>query len=95
MHWSTHDTIRALMPSELKTERRASTLVLTLSDPATRNALSPQVYAAGVEALATAEADPDLRVVILTGDGGHFSAGGNLSASNRHGAPTRSHKAIR
>jgi enoyl-CoA hydratase/carnithine racemase len=66
------------MPSELKTERRESTLVLTISDPATRNALSPQVYAAGIEALVTAEAVPELRAVVITGDGGQFSGGGNV-----------------
>jgi enoyl-CoA hydratase/carnithine racemase len=77
----THDTIAAdsavAMPSELKSERRACTLILTISDAATRNTLSPQIYAAGIEALATAEADPEFAVV-LTGDGGHFSAGGNV-----------------
>lgn len=66
------------MPTELRTERHGRTLVLTISDPATRNTLSPQVYAAGVEALETAESDPDTRAVVITGDGGHFSGGGNV-----------------
>ena len=35
-----------------------STLVLTLSNPGARNALHPDMYAAGIEALATAERDP-------------------------------------
>ena len=67
------------MPSELITGRHASTLVLTLSDPATRNTLSPQVYAAGVEALNIADADASLRCVVLRGDGAHFCAGGDLN----------------
>lgn len=66
------------MPSELLTERRGHTLVLTLSEPATRNALSPQACAAGVEALNVADADPMLRAVILRGDGEHFCGGGQL-----------------
>lgn len=67
------------MPSELLTERpRAHTMVLTISDPATRNALSPQVYAAGIEALNTAELDPQVRCIVLRGAGDHFSAGGDL-----------------
>lgn len=66
------------MPSELITERQGSTLILTLRDPATRNTLSPQVYAAGVEALNTADADASLRAVVLRGDGSHFCAGGDL-----------------
>ncbi len=67
------------MPAELLTERPfAHTLVLTISDPATRNALSPQVYAAGIEALNTAELDPQVRCIVLRGAGDHFSAGGDL-----------------
>ncbi|HEY1394277.1 MAG TPA: enoyl-CoA hydratase [Methylibium sp.] len=73
------------MPAELRTERREEALILTISDPATRNTLSPQVYDAGVEALGVAEANADVRCVIITGEGGHFSAGGNLQrlAANR------------
>src|ERR1043165_9514153 len=67
------------MPSELLTSREGSTLILTLSDPATRNTLSPQVYAAGVEALNMAESDDSVRVVILRGDGEHFCTGGDLN----------------
>ncbi|MEQ1684744.1 MAG: enoyl-CoA hydratase [Burkholderiaceae bacterium] len=66
------------MPSEMLTERVGSVLVLTISDPATRNTLSHQVIAAGIEALGVAEADAGVRCVILRGDGAHFCAGGNL-----------------
>jgi enoyl-CoA hydratase/carnithine racemase len=66
------------MNSELLTERRGTTLILTLSDPASRNALSPQACAAGVEALNMAEANAELRCVVLRGDGAHFCSGGNL-----------------
>jgi enoyl-CoA hydratase/carnithine racemase len=66
------------MPAELLSARQGSALVLTISDPAARNALSPQVYAAGVEALQTAESSPDVRCVVLRGDGAHFCAGGDL-----------------
>jgi enoyl-CoA hydratase/carnithine racemase len=66
------------MPSELLTERHDATLVLTLSDPATRNTLSPQASAAGIEALSVAESSADVRCVILRGDGAHFCSGGNL-----------------
>ena len=67
------------MPSELRTERRDTTLVLTMSDPATRNTLSEQLFAAGVEALGVAESDPGIRCIVLQGDGGHFCAGGNIA----------------
>jgi len=75
------------MASELKTTRQGHTLVLTLSDPPTRNTLSDQLVAAGIEALNVAESDATVRVVILRGDGGHFCAGGNLNglAQRRQG----------
>ncbi len=66
------------MPSELLTERRGTTLVLTISDPASRNTLSAQVIAAGIEALGVAEANPEIRCVVLQGADGHFCAGGNV-----------------
>ena len=66
------------MPSELLTERNGAVLVLTISDPATRNTLSAQALAAGIEALGVAESDPQVRAVILRGDGAHFCAGGNV-----------------
>lgn len=56
-----------------------STLVLTLSNPGARNALHPDMYAAGIEALATAERDPSIRAVVLTGADRFFCAGGNLN----------------
>ncbi|HEY4066110.1 MAG TPA: enoyl-CoA hydratase-related protein, partial [Burkholderiaceae bacterium] len=66
------------MSSQMLTERIGAILVLTLSDPATRNTLSHQAIAAGIEALNVAEAEPAIRAVLLRGDGGHFCAGGNL-----------------
>ena len=67
------------MPSELITERRGTTLVLTISDPATRNTLSAQVIAAGIEALGAAEANDEIRAIVLRGEGATFCAGGNLA----------------
>lgn len=53
-------------------------MILTLSDPAMRNALGPDMYAAGIEALNVAETNPEIRSVIITGEGSNFCAGGNL-----------------
>ncbi|KGV23852.1 oxepin-CoA hydrolase, alternative type [Burkholderia pseudomallei] len=67
-----------------------STLVLTLSNPGARNALHPDMYAAGLEALNTAERDPSIRAVVLTGADRFFCAGGNLNRllDNRAKAPS-------
>ncbi|MGA3247204.1 MAG: enoyl-CoA hydratase [Paraburkholderia sp.] len=70
------------MSAELLTSRPAeseSTLVLTLSNPGTRNALHPDMYAAGIEALDSAERDPSVRAIVLTGADQFFCAGGNLN----------------
>lgn len=66
------------MSARLLNETHDGTLVLTLSDPASRNSLSPQASADGLAALAQAAADPAIRCVVLRGDGAHFCGGGNL-----------------
>lgn len=67
------------MSAELKATRRDTTLILTLSNPGKRNALHPDVAAAAIETLSTAERDDTLRVVVLTGADQYFCAGGDLS----------------
>jgi enoyl-CoA hydratase/carnithine racemase len=77
------------MAAELKSISQGRTMVLTLSNPEHRNALGPEMYAAGVEALSVAETSPDVRSVVITGEGATFSAGGNLQRlqANRQLAP--------
>jgi enoyl-CoA hydratase/carnithine racemase len=77
------------MTATLKSHGHGQTMVLTLSNPDHRNALGPQMYAAGVEALNVAEGNPDIRSVVITGEGRHFCAGGNLQRllSNRQQPP--------
>jgi enoyl-CoA hydratase/carnithine racemase len=47
------------------------------------------MYAAGIEALNAAETNPDVRSVIITGEGANFCAGGNLNRllANRQQPP--------
>ncbi len=66
------------MSAELKSTSQGRTMVLTLSNPGQRNALGPGMYAAGVEALSVAENSPEVRSVVITGEGTLFSAGGDL-----------------
>ncbi|PUE55310.1 oxepin-CoA hydrolase, alternative type [Limnohabitans parvus] len=66
------------MTAQLLSTSEGQTLILTLSNPEFRNALGPEMYAAGVEALSVAESSPDVRSVVITGANGIFSAGGNL-----------------
>jgi enoyl-CoA hydratase/carnithine racemase len=64
--------------AELKSASEGRTMVLTLSNPDHRNALGPEIYAAGVEALNAADSNPEVRSVVITGAGSTFCAGGNL-----------------
>jgi enoyl-CoA hydratase/carnithine racemase len=65
------------------------TMVLSISNPGQRNALSPAIYAAGVEALNFADSSSEIRSVVLTGEGSLFCAGGNLQRllDNRNQPP--------
>jgi enoyl-CoA hydratase/carnithine racemase len=66
------------MSAELKSTSHGRTMVLTLSNPEFRNALGPEIYAAGIEALNVAETSAEIGSVVITGENGVFSAGGNL-----------------
>ena len=57
--------------------------VITLHRPGVLNAINGDMTAALNEALATADADDDVRVVILRGAGRAFSAGGDITESSR------------
>jgi len=64
--------------SVLLMERQGATEHWRLNDPATRNALTEPLVAALAQAVARAQQDPSLRVVVLQGQGGSFCAGGSL-----------------
>lgn len=61
---------------------------LTMNRPEARNALDIRMREELVGALDELERDPAARVVVLTGAGGHFSAGGDVKtmAAHRHTA---------
>ena len=66
------------MTAELKSTTEGRTMVLTLSNPSQRNALGPAIYAAGIEALNSAEDSDEVRSVVIVGEGAWFCAGGSL-----------------
>jgi len=55
-----------------------SLLTLTLNRPAKKNALTHKMYSALVTELRAAELNPAVRVVLLHGAGGNFTAGNDL-----------------
>jgi methylglutaconyl-CoA hydratase len=56
---------------------------ITLADPDRRNPLSPPMVEGLLEALDEAEKDPQVRAVLLTGEGPAFSAGADLEFLKR------------
>lgn len=59
---------------------------ITLNRPEVMNALSPEMAAGVLEALAGAEADERVRVVVITGAGRAFCAGGDIKTMRERGA---------
>ena len=70
----------------VSTERRDHVLIITMDRAAKRNAIDAEMTAGLDAALNTLDDDPDLRVGVLTGSAGVFSAGTDLA--NGSGEPT-------
>jgi enoyl-CoA hydratase len=70
--------------SVVRTELRDSALVVTVDRPETKNAVDPAVHDALRDAIDRAEADPEVRAVVLTGAGASFLSGGDLKFIREH-----------
>jgi len=68
------------MGAELLEELKDKVAVLTLNRPDRLNAMSPPMLDALLEALPRLAADPEIGVVVLTGAGRGFCAGGDVKA---------------
>ncbi len=79
------------MSDDILAERRGAVRLLTINRPARRNALTMPAAESLRHELDAAIADPDTGAVVLTGAGGHFSAGGDgaeiLAAGGDPAAP--------
>lgn len=63
----------------VRSDTRGGVCTVTLADEANRNALGVQLVTELVDALDAAEADDEVRVIVLTNEGRVFCAGANLS----------------
>lgn len=66
------------MSARLEVQTCDGVMLLTIDNPAQRNALTPEVSRALTEALRAAADDPKVAAAVLTGAGEHFCSGGNL-----------------
>ena len=67
----------------IKTESRDGVFILTMHDPATRNALGSDMAREMTEALDRFEDDPEDRVLLLTGTEPSFCSGANVRGFNQ------------
>ena len=63
----------------IKVSREGRILTLTLSDPGLRNAVDPRMHEELSEIFYAANDDRDSDVVVLTGEGNAFCAGGDIN----------------
>ena len=73
---------------EVISERHGSVLVITINRPQAKNALNLRVATGIRDAVDELDADSELRVGVLTGAGGVFSAGMDLKAFLRGESPS-------
>ncbi|RZF26732.1 enoyl-CoA hydratase [Paraburkholderia sp. UYCP14C] len=66
------------MTSEIKTERHAGVLTVTISRPDKKNALTNAMYGALADAIDGASSDPEVHVIVLQSEGDLFSAGNDI-----------------
>ncbi|HVA61129.1 MAG TPA: crotonase/enoyl-CoA hydratase family protein [Mycobacteriales bacterium] len=68
--------------ADLETHRAGPVLIVTMNRPDAKNSLSLDMLAGLADAWEQIDADPEIRVAILTGAGGDFCAGADLKAMN-------------
>ncbi|AOR68757.1 enoyl-CoA hydratase [Burkholderia stabilis] len=64
--------------AEIQVERADGVLTITIARPAKKNALTAAMYQTMADALAEAEEDNAVRVILLRGGDGNFTAGNDL-----------------
>lgn len=65
---------------DILTEKRNHTFIITLNRPESSNAYSSEMVKSFVETLRSADEDRDVRVIVITGAGKNFCAGGDIKA---------------
>jgi 2-(1,2-epoxy-1,2-dihydrophenyl)acetyl-CoA isomerase len=62
-------------------EMSGTTRIVRLFNPGRKNAFTPAMRRSVAQCLMDAAADSGVRAVVLTGEGGDFCAGGDISAA--------------
>lgn len=72
-------------------DKQGHVVVLTMNRPAARNAFDMEMLCRLWDAWQAVDGDPEVRVAILTGAGGHFSSGSDLKLNFGKAEPTEWH----
>ncbi|WP_052213701.1 enoyl-CoA hydratase/isomerase family protein [Belnapia sp. F-4-1] len=72
--------------ARIVSEREGGVLILTLDQPARRNALAMPLRVQMIDALRAAQGDKATRAIVVTGAGGHFCSGGDISGMDVNSA---------
>jgi enoyl-CoA hydratase len=72
-----------LSTKHCRVERDGHVVVLTMDRPEARNALSPDMLVGLADGFDYVDREPEVRVAILTGAGGHFSSGADLKSMSK------------
>lgn len=70
-------------PEPVLVEDRGAARIIVLNRPERRNAIDLPLRFALAEAIEAADAEPTVRVIVLTGAGGAFCSGGDVSTMHR------------
>jgi enoyl-CoA hydratase/carnithine racemase len=82
------------MTDDVRVSRDGLVQTITLNRPQKKNALTPAMNAAIADALAAGEADPKVRVHVLTGSGGSYCAGNDIGDFANQNAGTADGAAV-
>ncbi|WP_222431956.1 enoyl-CoA hydratase/isomerase family protein [Leekyejoonella antrihumi] len=74
------DSATADLDDHVICDVRGPIATVTLSNPSKRNAMTARMWRELPGVLAVLAADPEVRAVVLTGAGGHFCAGADISS---------------
>jgi 2-(1,2-epoxy-1,2-dihydrophenyl)acetyl-CoA isomerase len=85
--WQSAENARAreTKMAGVKQGRDVAVGILTLNEPESLNAMTPDLLGALAKAIAEMTADPSIRALVLTGEGRGFCSGQNLKASEALG----------
>ena len=81
--------------AEIDVTRADAIATVTINRPERKNAVTGDMWAQLAEIFRSIAADPDVRCVVITGAGGEFCSGADLSARNSTGRPVHQLEAMR